>query len=974
MSATLDDKQQRKIASLPKDYFQPRDFEYVQSLYDLAFLLQIDALANQNDVPEYRTFALWKAALSLDGYSSNVNLWLQNPEAIELLDYDPSDRIRAYLMSIKTSGILPDLEELDSSVHHGCLRLRSIRGMGAKQISEALAQGGLTEVWLNRAVATTGMTAKFIAGLWEGKSPSLWQAAHVIPPLLRLLYEFEAYLEKDFLWGIPSLSDGLQPISNQLEINVYLPPAISIESTFRTVVDNDHFFNIVQSSEDGVVLAHRLGWQASFKNLKKAVKNGKRITDWAGQLDALLHPSNALLIKGDLHTHTHWSDGTAALTEMADAAGRNGLEYIAITDHSRYGKLQNGLTPVAWIHQAISLSLLKPSINIFHGIESEIRADGSLDLPTSLLEGMDIVIGAIHTAMHNNQVSNTNRLLQAISSGKIDIIGHPTNMVLGLPGVPTYQRPGMEFDWDRLFEVCRKWRVALEFNCFPSRLDLTLPLLKKASSAGCWITFGTDAHSRVHLKHINIAQQILPLIDTNRVLNLLTAKELKQWLKESKLLRANNTPERLYQAQPGLFPETIPDKPKASIRAQVSAHAVVPAGSMIVGLDLTASKAKPTGVAILDGLEAQTCSLRSDEEILTLIKDRMPAIVSIDSPLGLPGGGSEISPSAGIVRVAEHDLASVGIPAYPALIDSMKPLTLRGINLRRQIESMPNAPKVIESYPGAAQDILCIPRKQKGLELLRAGLRELGLQGPGLDTQSHDEMDAITSAIVGRFYEVGEFEAMGIPAEAQLIVPKLNPLSLSKSLVICLAGKKGAGKSVVARYLALFFGFHWLKTRDVVRSLLVDDIHLPIEKRMYTKPVDEHSIQEIDLDEFGILLLERCNQKPIIARICELVAAQKRPVVVDAVRDLADYVSLPNLNHEVKLWFIDAPDAAIQKRLESRQNGRARSVSLMNRIDQKMDILKTQAQQILRNNASLEDLRWRIDDEFFTMLGMANSS
>jgi histidinol phosphatase-like PHP family hydrolase/predicted nuclease with RNAse H fold/dephospho-CoA kinase len=972
MRIAVHHKQQPKIEGLPDGYFQPRDFEYVQPLYDLAFLLQIDALAKRKDIPEYRTFALWKAALSLDGYGSNVDSWLQNPEAAELLDFDPSDRIRAYMMAIKTSGIVPDLEGLNSSVHRGCLRLRSLRGLGAKQISEVLAQGGPTEAWLNRAVVTTGMTTQFIEGLWEGKSPIRWQAAHVIPPLLRLLHEFEENLEKEFLWEIPTLSDGLHPISDQLKINVHLPSGISIKNKMRATVKGDPFFDVVQSDDEQVVLAHRLGWQASFISQRKAVNNGRSIADLANWADAMIPPTNSRQLLGDLHTHTHWSDGAAALTEMADAASRNGLEYLAITDHSRYGKLQGGLTPVAWIHQAISLSLIKPSINIFHGIESEIRADGTLDLPAGLLEGMDIVVGAIHTAMHNDQVSNTNRMLQAISSGIIDIIGHPTAMLLGLPGVPTYQRPGMEFDWERLFEVCSKWHVALEFNCFPSRLDLTLPLLKKASSAGCWITFGTDAHSRAHLKHLNIAQRILPLIDTTRVLNLLTANELKQWLKEAKTLRSNNTPEPLYRAQPGLFPETIPDKPQASIRARVSAHAVVPAGSMVVGLDLTASKAKPTGVAILDGLSTWTCSLRSDEEILSLIKDRMPAIVSIDSPLGLPGGGSEISPSAGIVRVAEHDLASVGIPAYPALIDSMKLLTLRGINLRRQIASIPNAPKVIESYPGAAQDILCIPRKQKGLELLRAGLRELGLQGPGLDTQSHDEMDAITAAIVGRFYEVGEFEAMGIPAEAQLIVPKLNPLSLDRPLVICLAGKTGAGKSVVARYLALFFGFHWLKTRDVIRSLLVDDIQSPFEKRMFSKPVDEHNIHDSDLTEFGIVLLEKYHQKPLLHRIRELVERQKRPVVVDAVRDIADFEILQELNREVVLWFIDAPDAAIQKRLEQRQRNKKWAASLIGRIDQKMNPLKIRAQRSLRNDTSLEDLRWRIDDVLFSMLEIVN--
>jgi dephospho-CoA kinase/predicted nuclease with RNAse H fold len=313
-------------------------------------------------------------------------------------------------------------------------------------------------------------------------------------------------------------------------------------------------------------------------------------------------------------------------------------------------------------------------------------------------------------------------------------------------------------------------------------------------------------------------------------------------------------------------------------------------------------------------------------------------------------------------------LASVGIPAYPALIDSMKPLTLRGINLRRQIESMRIAPKVIESYPGAAQDILCIPRKQKGLDLLRAGLRELGLHGPGLDTQSHDEMDAITAAIVGRYYEVGQFEAMGIAEEAQLIVPKLQPLRLNKHLVICLAGKTGAGKSVVARYLALFFGFHWIKTRDIVHDLLVDDIRRQPEGRMFPKVADEHSIKEADLNEFGILLLEKYQQKPFLNKLHDMVTAQEQPVVVDAVRDLADYETLEALGAEVVLWFVDTSAAIIHKRFNQRSKAKQQPAKMIERIDQKTSILKTNASRYLPNDATLEELRWRIDDELFNII------
>src|SRR5262249_49669117 len=122
------------------------------------------------------------------------------------------------------------------------------------------------------------------------------------------------------------------------------------------------------------------------------------------------------------------------------------------------------------------------------------------------------------------------------------------------------------------------------------------------------------------------------------------------------------------------------------IVVEVAHRVKVPAGSRVVGLDLTASKAKDTGVAVLEGMNVKTCSLSSDEEILEFVKETQPVYVSIDSPLGLPGGGTEIDPEAGIVRAAEHDLSSVGIPSYPALIDSMKPLTLRGIKLRREIE------------------------------------------------------------------------------------------------------------------------------------------------------------------------------------------------------------------------------------------------------------------------------------------------
>src|SRR5258708_1588322 len=390
----------------------------------------------------------------------------------------------------------------------------------------------------------------------------------------------------------------------------------------------------------------------------------------------------------------------------------------------------------------------------------------------------------------------------------------------------------------------------------------------------------------------------------------------------------------------------------------------IPSGSREVGIDLTAGD-KATGVAVLEDLSVETCSLFSDEEIFAYIRKQKPRIVSIDSPLGLPGGGDSIDPKAGIVRVAENDLASVGIPAYPALIDSMRNLTLRGIRLRQAIEKIPHAPRVIESYPGAAQDILCIPRKQKSLDLLREGLRRLGLKGSGLDTTSHDEMDAITSAIVGRYFEVGLFEPMGIPIEAQLIVPKVRPLLFDSNPVICLAGKTGAGKSVIARYLSVFYGFEWIRTRNLIRELLLKDIHASPNKKLFHRPVDPNAISEMDLREFGALILDVHRQVPLRKKLTTTIRKSDEPVVVDSIRDIVDVDSGALGSRPVLTWFVDCNEAIIQHRLAAKMKLGDKRPKTGSPVDHTALSIRQTADNVISNDGSLEELRWRVDDTLF---------
>ncbi|MFH7321651.1 ribonuclease H-like domain-containing protein, partial [Desulfurivibrio sp. D14AmB] len=198
----------------------------------------------------------------------------------------------------------------------------------------------------------------------------------------------------------------------------------------------------------------------------------------------------------------------------------------------------------------------------------------------------------------------------------------------------------------------------------------------------------------------------------------------------------------------------------------------------ILGVDLVSSETRKSGCCVLQGNNATTRSLLTDDEIIKLAEECAATLVSIDSPLSIPEGRTSFYDEDpfreyGIMRHCERVLKRRGINVYPCLIPSMQKLTRRGMVLAEKLRQ--KGIPVIESYPGAAQDIMMIPRKQAGLDYLVMGLREFGIRGDFSATgTSHDELDAITSATVGLFFLAGKFEALGNPLEEYLIIPDLN--------------------------------------------------------------------------------------------------------------------------------------------------------------------------------------------------------
>lgn len=200
-------------------------------------------------------------------------------------------------------------------------------------------------------------------------------------------------------------------------------------------------------------------------------------------------------IKGDLHIHTGWSDGHDSIEELALAARDMGYQYIAITDHSAGRGIAHGLDAERLRKQLTEIKALNErltGIHVLTGIEVDIRADGSLDLPHEVLSELDIVIAAVHSAMHQSQEKMTRRVLQAVEDPDVDVLAHPTCRLIA-------RREPVAIDLEAILRAAARNDKIVEINAMPDRLDLKDIHALRARDLGVKLAIGTDAHSIAHL-------------------------------------------------------------------------------------------------------------------------------------------------------------------------------------------------------------------------------------------------------------------------------------------------------------------------------------------------------------------------------------------------------------------------------------------------------------------------------------------
>lgn len=203
-------------------------------------------------------------------------------------------------------------------------------------------------------------------------------------------------------------------------------------------------------------------------------------------------------MRGDLHMHTTETDGKNTLREMAEAAAALGYEYIAITDHSKALAMANGLDEaraVAFAKQVRELNREGLPLYVFSGLECDILRDGEMDLSEDALAELDLVIGSVHSHMNLESAEMTDRLLKALESPSLRVMGHATGRLL-------LQRESYPYDFDLIATQAAKRKVCFEVNASPERLDLPGPLIRAAKAKGCRFTISTDAHRPGHLQNM----------------------------------------------------------------------------------------------------------------------------------------------------------------------------------------------------------------------------------------------------------------------------------------------------------------------------------------------------------------------------------------------------------------------------------------------------------------------------------------
>jgi DNA polymerase (family 10) len=324
-------------------------------------------------------------------------------------------------------------------------------------------------------------------------------------------------------------------------------------------------------------MARDLGWSLSEKGFQRIDEDGQPLTGDAaelrtfateaevydflglpfiapelredeGEIEAALGgrlPSLITLadLRGDLHSHSDWSDGTHSIETMAEAARRRGHAYQVLTDHTQSLAIARGLTPDRVEEQRAIIAELnaryvaeeaagtappetpREGFRLLHGCELEVRADGALDYDDDLLARFDLVVASVHVSRRQSREELTRRTLNAIRSPHVDVIAHPSGRMI-------LDRPDLDLDWETVYREAARTGTALEMNGSPHRLDLAVERARRAVELGCVLSIDSDAHKVAEFSFLDwgVSQARRAWVEPAVVLNTRSRADLLAWV------------------------------------------------------------------------------------------------------------------------------------------------------------------------------------------------------------------------------------------------------------------------------------------------------------------------------------------------------------------------------------------------------------------------------------------------------------
>ncbi|MEZ4880563.1 MAG: helix-hairpin-helix domain-containing protein [Chitinophagales bacterium] len=497
----------------------------------------------------------------------NIATPLENLSVVELEQIEGIGKaIAAKIFHLCQTGHLDLLDKYLQVTPNGVVDLLTIKGIGPKKIRllwQDLEIESIGELYYackeNRLITLKGFGAKTQQNILE-QIEFLQQNANsfLYVTLETLALDIIADLQTEYNFPIQLCGNirRLFPILEQIDIliattnneikfniiNKYKEFPIQFHfcseddftyELFRLSSDENHFNKIKEqlNNKTNFESEQQIYEQAKLPFIIPALRDNH--LEWKlienNQIDKIIKFSD---IKGVVHNHSKYSDGSNTIAEMAQACINLNYEYLVMSDHSQSAFYANGLKENDIIKQHQEIDKLNKNINpfkIFKSIESDILYDGRLDYPNEILAQFDLIIASVHSQLNMQEDKAMERLIKAIENPYTTILGHMTGRLL-------LSRKGYPVNHKKIIDACAANRVVIEINANPHRLDIDYTWIDYCMEKGVWISINPDAHNINGIKDIrygvNVAQKGALLKE--KTLNALNLPKFEAWLKENK--------------------------------------------------------------------------------------------------------------------------------------------------------------------------------------------------------------------------------------------------------------------------------------------------------------------------------------------------------------------------------------------------------------------------------------------------------